>query len=125
MLKIMITPDHIENIPVGSEQTFVCEYESAEDLAINYELVPSSPPEGFYQSWEESYERTLKGGRKRITMQMYPGLKLVICTFRNGDDVEIGRIAAMVKVTGSTEFNRKKRVKKNCLGAIVTSLWVI
>lgn len=97
----MITPDHIENIPVGYEQTFVCEYENAEDLMVKYELVPAATQDDYYQRWEESYERTINGGRKKITVQMYPNLKLVICTFRNKDNVEIGKIAAMIKVTGS------------------------
>lgn len=117
----MITPDHVENIPAGHEQTFACEYENAEDLTIKYELVPPATPDDYYQRWEESYERTINGGRKKIKVQMYSNLKLVICTFRNKDNVEIGKIAAMIKVTGSIKSKGKSKSRNRFL-AIVTSL---
>lgn len=111
----MITPTRVTNKPYGSIQTFVCDYESTEQMSIKFEVV-SEPPEDpmrslmktsaehpsttFFRSEEMSVHHMF-GGMKKITLQLHPQLKLVVCSVYNRELMEVGKVTSMIERTGS------------------------
>lgn len=104
MLKIMITPTRVANRPIGFEQSFLCEYESSEEMTIKFSIANRSHPEAYLekQNFEEDhFELNAYGGQRKIRIRLNPEIKLVDCILYNRDGVEVGKVTAMIAGTGS------------------------
>ena len=113
MLKIMITPTRVSKRPVGYEQSFLCEYESSEEMTIKFSLPNISHPDTYFKKAnyeEDHFEMYAYGGQREMIVRLFPEIKLVDCILFNRDGVEVGKVTAMIAGTGS---KRRKKNKKN------------
>ncbi|KAK6617380.1 hypothetical protein RUM43_014389 [Polyplax serrata] len=108
MLKIMITPTRVANRPVGYEQSFICEYESSEEMTIKFSIPNTSHQQNYLKkiNFEEDHiEVNAYGGQRKMNIRLYPEIKLVDCIVYNLDGVEVGKVTAMIAGTGTPDVH--------------------
>lgn len=108
----MITPTRVEYNPFRNVQEFVCAYESTEEMKIKFQVVVknvSNIASDFYLDDAGFEEYTVVQdskvnaitGRRKVTVELAEGLDRVVCSLFDGNNTEIGKIAAIIESPGS------------------------
>lgn len=117
----MIKPTRVENRPIGFEQSFLCEYESSEEMTIKFNIPNTSHTPNYLEKLnleEDHFKKNPYGGQKKMTIFLYPEVKLVHCILYNRENVEVGKVTAMIAGTGSK--SRQTTIHGTLLFPIIT-----